>query len=379
MLIIPSGFEQSSTSAYVSPEPSPSSPRWPGLNLPWKVCSRCNTRQNLDAFDREKSCPDGRRSECKRCRRAKDTRRNAPPAPETLPALFRGLEGNPEFEALMAAQQGKPLPRPTGIRGPVQVKQERRGDVLRTILVLADIHAPDQHPGFWRALLAFIRRVQPDEIILLGDFLELESCSQHRGANLRKLAEDFAVGNQALDELQAAAPRATFVYLEGNHETRLNRYLSEKAPSLVDSLSVQAGLRLDARGIEWVPEDAQPIARGNVGLLHGHQMEGGRRGGLPKHHAMRAVSIYGQAFRTVTYGHTHKSQAYTEPTIGSIKKAVGLGCGRTLKPGWVHGSEAGWNLEFGVLYLRPSGKTHYYTVEAEADGSFIWNGEEYRG
>jgi predicted phosphodiesterase len=298
-----------------------------------------------------------------------------------LPPLLQPLAGDPDFERLMvelAKAKPKAEPAKLGVRGPNGVIPDAIVPKMRCVVIITDVHVPDNDKPLWKAFLKFVADLLPDEIVLGGDFLELESCSQHAGANLIMYAHDVDAGNAALDALQSASPATKVTYLEGNHETRLSRFLSSKAPTLMGSLGLPAALRLDARGIDWVPEDQQPIARGDLDILHGHQMGTGKAHSLPKYHSNRAIEVYGRPGRTVTYGHTHKPQRMTLPSVGGNKRAVGLGCGRTLKPGWLHGSEAGWEHEFGLAYIHPNGQTDYYQLKV-VNGVFVWAGHVYDG
>ncbi len=153
-----------------------------------------------------------------------------------------------------------------------QKRAKVRASKPSSLIVLSDVHVPEHDRKVWATSLEIIRDVQPDEIVLLGDFLEMSSVSQHGGAELEKLTEDFDAGKQALKQLrEAAGDDCRITYLEGNHESRLTRFLMSKAPSLRDSLSYEIGLGLAGLNIEWVPEYKQPITRGDLDLTHGHQ------------------------------------------------------------------------------------------------------------
>lgn len=245
---------------------------------------------------------------------------------------------------------------------------------VRTLFVLSDTHHPEHDRKVWAATLELLRDVKPDELILCGDFLEMGSVSQHGGALLDKLTEDFGAGIAALKELrEAVGPDARITYLEGNHESRLSRFLATKTPSLMDSLSIEAGLRLKDFSVEWVPEAKQPITRGEIDFSHGHQ---DLRERPSKYHGGKMAEVYGRPNRTIVYGHTHKPQVYTRPTVGGVATAVGLGCGRTLSPGWLHGAQAGWVHQVAVIYLTPAGRGHIYPITFQ-HGQAVWQGRLY--
>lgn len=243
---------------------------------------------------------------------------------------------------------------------------------VRTIAILCDVHVPDHDRPAWGAVLAWLAAHPVDEVILAGDFLELASCSLHGDALVAGLEADFAAGRKAIAELRAAAPAATVAYLAGNHETRLDRFLRARAPTLLGSLSVAAGLDLDRQGVTYHDEGVV-LSRGTLDVIHGHTAFGKFP---PILHAKRVAELYGRQGRTVVYGHTHRPQSFARSGHAGVSRAVGFGCLRTLAPGWLHGHPAGWEHGFGVAYVRPSGRADVYAVPIHA-GAIAWGGRLY--
>lgn len=253
----------------------------------------------------------------------------------------------------------------------VEGKKKKQGS---SILVLSDVHVPEHDRKVWATTLELIADIKPGEIVLLGDFLEMSSVSQHGGAELEQLTNDFEVGKAALKQLrEAAGDDCRITYLEGNHESRLTRFLWSKAPSLRDSLSLEVGLQMDQLGVTWVSESQQPITRGDLDLTHGHQ---DLRERPSKFHSGKMADVYGRPERSVMYGHTHKPQVFTRPTVGGHATAIGLGCARTLTPGWLHGAQAGWVHQIAVVYLSPAGRSYVYPITFR-HGQAMWNGKLY--
>lgn len=250
-------------------------------------------------------------------------------------------------------------------------RKEVRGNI---ILVISDAHHPEHDRKVWATTLEIAKDLQPGEVILLGDFLEMASVSSHGGAELEKLTEDFMAGKQALKQIrEAVGEDCRITYLEGNHESRLTRFLMTKAPSLRDALSYQVGLELEALGVEWVPEARQPVTRGDIDFTHGHQ---DLRERPSKYHSGKMAEVYGRPERTVMYGHTHKPQVFTRPTVGGHATSIGLGCSRTLSPGWLHGAQAGWVHQIAVVYLSGAGRSYVYPITFK-HGQTMWNGKFY--
>jgi hypothetical protein len=76
--------------------------------------------------------------------------------------------------------------------------------------------------------------------------------------------------------MRKTCPRAKLTGLEGNHDNAVLRGLAQ-------------ALDFDSVGVEWVPEKSQPLQRGNLRLLHGHQVAKM----LPKHHAAKVADGWG--------------------------------------------------------------------------------------
>lgn len=246
-------------------------------------------------------------------------------------------------------------------------------------MVLSDVHIPEHDRSFWRAALLWIKDNRPSEIILSGDFAELASVSQHGGANEQKLIDDLTSIKQALDQLREAAGQScTITYLEGNHESRLPRALASWAPTFTGAIDLPGMLELEKRNIEWVPEYKQPVHRGLLRVLHGHQVLG-KYG--PKHHAAKAADVYGSSpYCEILYGHVHAAQQFSKAVAGGYISASSVGCGRTIgsdQVRWLAGREAGWHHGFAVAYVT-STLAQLYNIKVR-DGRFVWNGKLYDG
>lgn len=226
-------------------------------------------------------------------------------------------------------------------------------------------------------MLEFLEDVRPSEVVLSGDFGEYSSVSQHGGGFESRLTDDLTSVKLALDELRAAAgPDAKFTYLEGNHESRLPRAIASWAPTLAGAVDLPSMLGLKERGITWVPEHQQPIHRGPLRVLHGHQVLG-KYG--PKFHTAKSADVYGStAGVEIIYGHVHQSQTFSKPVAGGYVSATSLPCGRSIGPDnvrWLQGREAGWHHGFGVAYVT-NNIAQVYTVKVRK-GQFLWHGRLY--
>lgn len=238
-----------------------------------------------------------------------------------------------------------------------------------TVLSLFDVHVPEADAFAFKAVLDFARDAQPDHVVIGGDFLELESCSQH-GGNPSPLAlvDEIRAGRKALDRLRDACPTAAMTYLEGNHETRLSRVVASALPTFDGALDLPSLLDLASIGCEWVPYRklwTPPVPNATLSYTHGEWAS--------LHHAKKHLEAYGTSVR---YGHTHRPQSYSRSYgDGRVTQAIGTGCLRTLDPSWC-GPNNSWSHGFGFDEFAPDGSVTAHNAVL-TKRSFAWGGKVY--
>lgn len=239
---------------------------------------------------------------------------------------------------------------------------------IAPIVGIFDVHVPDHDRRLWASWLDWCRDEKPQEVIIGGDFLELESCSEHGGvARPALLTEELAAGKEALADIRRANPNARLTYLEGNHETRLTRKVINKLPDLDGAVTIPEALELKKLGVSW-HKYGDVIMRGKLGVTHGWWCN--------EHHAAKHLR---KAKCSIAYGHTHRPQVFTDGGVdGDVNGAFGMPCMRSLNADWVNGAPTGWIQGFGVFYVQPNGLFTPYMVLA-FDGAFVWGGKPYGG
>ena len=240
---------------------------------------------------------------------------------------------------------------------------------VERILFIPDAHFPHVDRVAWGCMLQCARRFRPHRIVQLGDFLDCHTVSSHSRdpRHGTQLADEIASANEALDELDALG--ATHKHLvEGNHETRLSRYLKDKAPALLDSMQIEKLLRLEERG--WTfSHFGQSFKVHDTYITHSVN---GQAGESAHHRA-------GQRFqRSVVIGHTHRlAQKVFGNVVGDHYTATMLGwLGQAVDASYNHDAEksAMWAHGFGVGYLMPDGTVQVVPVPI-VRGRAVLNGE----
>lgn len=188
--------------------------------------------------------------------------------------------------------------------------------VLERVLICPDAHHPYADSQAWETFLAVARDWRPDTLVILGDFGDFYGVSGYTKDPARRLsfAEELRAVNAELDRVEALrVPRVIFI--EGNHETRLARYVADKAPALAGIVDDVSLLNVQSRGWEWVPYGRSAT----VGKLHfAHDV-----GHSGVYAARQSVAAMGA---NIIFGHTHRAGCHYESTV-SGERHVGWTCG----------------------------------------------------
>ena len=240
--------------------------------------------------------------------------------------------------------------------------------MIKSAIILPDVHLTDQVPKDYAAVKPFIKDMRPDEIILLGDFTDISSLSawdydKKRKMEGRRLNNEMRCANRELDFLQKYSDKVT--YIEGNHEDRITRYL-DKNPEMEGLIEIQGRLKLKERGIKWIKlNDLYKV--GDMYFTHGMFTN--------LHNAKKHLQTLGC---NVCYGHQHSTQ--TSMQNMAMQKpfmAYALGTLGDKKPDYLKNKPGNWINQFGIFYWdTKTGHFNLYPVNI-IKNKFIWNGKEY--
>ena len=191
----------------------------------------------------------------------------------------------------------------------------------------------------------------------MGDMADCFSVSSHSKNPQRalQLKSEIEAVNDGLDQLEGLMA-SRYIYLAGNHEDRLQRYLQDRAPELFDFVDIPHLLNLGTRGWEYVPYK-RDIRLGRVYATHDV-------GVASRYAIFRSLETYNHSVLT---GHTHRLQYIVEgDATGGSRVAASFG--------WLGDVDAvdymcqasakkNWALGFGLGYLDPAtGAVHLVPV-----------------
>lgn len=238
------------------------------------------------------------------------------------------------------------------------------------------IFASDWHVGHhdrpllkaFRSFCRDRRLTKNDQIILGGDVGDFASVSSHGDVNPPRLIDEAAELNDFLDEIQDVAGRAKVVYLFGNHEARVDRFIGQQAPTLQGITSVSELLHLDDRGIEYHPYGHVHFV-GKLGHTHGAF--------AGDNHAIQHYRRFGC---NLVYGHTHRPQSYIASIReGHVRGAFGQGCMAPKTAPYIKGRPTAWMQSFHIAHVDLRTGHFFPNTLLCDDGAFMYDGKVYRG
>lgn len=228
------------------------------------------------------------------------------------------------------------------------------------------------------AALEFTRDFKPDVFILGGDQLDFGAISFHNHGKPRlveglRITDDYKAIEEGLLKPLDALKIPWKVWLTGNHENRIHRYLDAN-PEAEGLIEPDTALRLNARGWFLQPEEV-PYKLGKIHFVHGHACF--PRGGC-KDPAMKLVSHYR---RNVRCGHLHRYDVATDITPADRRDYhTGIVVPALCRANPGYNGNASDNFQQGFIwgYVMDNGDFTDY-VSVINGGRFIALGKEYRG
>ena len=236
---------------------------------------------------------------------------------------------------------------------------------LKRVLLVPGVHAPYHDLVAWRVLIKAAKKLKPHVIVVLGDFFDCYAVSAHDRDPSRAacLETEIADARKMLSSLGSLASERR-IFCAGNHENRLERYLTKQAPALHGMLKIPEVFRLD--GWEYIPY-RQSAMVGKLMVTH----DVGHAG------VNAARQTLGATGCNVAIGHTHHlSVVYGGTTEGERRVSATLGwLGDPKHADYIHQAKrAAWQHGFGVVSVERDGTAHLRAVPI-VNGRSVLNGE----
>jgi len=203
---------------------------------------------------------------------------------------------------------------------------ERHFPSVGLALVVPDAHYPFHDRQCVQLLKGIIEDLKPEAVISIGDLADCWSISRFAKSRRQQVSLDREIeaASWGLDELGITH------YALGNHESRFETYIQEKAPQLEGMVSWASSLDLDKRGIHWC-EYGSYFAFGDCYFSHDFGVSGLTAGS-------RSLNLVGS---TVVFGHTHAGNMWSQPVLRDDHPA-----------GFVSAVNVGWIGDHDQIFYR---------------------------
>lgn len=209
-------------------------------------------------------------------------------------------------------------------------------------VVISDIHFPYHDDKALKAVYKFLEYHPVDTIILNGDILDFYDVSSFDKDpdRVNSLQKEINMATKFFKKLRTIKPEARIVFIKGNHEYRLERYL-KKHPELysLDALKLPNLLDLKRYNIEYSDKG---IKLGNLKIIHGDMVRKfsgyTARAELEKHDSSGIC------------GHVHRLSCYYYRTPERYLAWYESGCLCDLNPEYIN--EPNWQQAFLYGYIE---------------------------
>lgn len=219
------------------------------------------------------------------------------------------------------------------------------------ILHIQDVHVPYHSVETLTLAINYGKEKKVNTLLLGYDFLDFYQMSRFEKDPRKKNTKyELEVANELLDVFQREFPDAKIFWRNGNHDERLQKYLTIKAPELLDmnEFRLKNLLRLDERGITYI-ESKRVVKAGKLNIIHGDEFIGGGSGGVNP-----ARGLFLKTGENTLCGHFHKTSEHIERTIGdSVVGCWSMGCSTQLHPEYARLNK--WNNGFAHIEVYPDG------------------------
>lgn len=240
---------------------------------------------------------------------------------------------------------------------------------LEKILFIPDCHVPYHDEPAFELMLQAGKEFKPNHAIILGDFADFYGVSSHSKDPNRslRLKEEIEGTKDALDKVKALGAKNN-VFVSGNHEDRLERYLRDKAPELFNFISIPKVLDLKAKGFSYVPYK-QSYKLGKLNITH----DTGNAGRYAHYKSLDSFQ------HNIVIGHTHRLGYAVEGNAQGERHVTAMfgWLGDVKEIDYMHQVKAAkdWTLGFGIGYLEPKSGVVYVVPVPIVNGTCLVEGK----
>lgn len=216
--------------------------------------------------------------------------------------------------------------------------------MLKTV-VINDLQIPFVDEAVLDLVLGFIDDIQPNGVVLNGDVVDCYSIGGFAKNPLTdaQLTREISEAEAVMERLSVIENK---VWIGGNHEDRLRRFVWNHAPQFagLDVASFPRLFHLADYGFDWI-DYGDFYTIGKLLVTHGDLVR--------QDSGATARAHFAKFGRSLLIGHTHRMGAYYKTRLGKPYVAYENGCLCSLKPEWTKHPD--WQQGFSVVHHETDG------------------------
>lgn len=217
---------------------------------------------------------------------------------------------------------------------------------IKTWAILNDLQIPFQDNKVLNLVLDFIDDLKPHGVILNGDVTDCYALSEFSKNPVqdKDIDDEVNIAGMVMDRLAKSAKEC--IWLGGNHEDRLRRYIWNRAPALKKRKGDEFEDRFHIKdhGFIWKPYGAVHML-GKLTITHGSSVS--------KYSGLTARNHFDKYGTSILIGHTHRLGVYYRTNVRGAHAAYENGCLCKLTPEYVQHPD--WQQGFSVVHVDDSG------------------------
>lgn len=256
-----------------------------------------------------------------------------------------------------------------------------RDSIDYVTLLWGDCHFPFQDQRAIDVVQEVAHKVQPDQLVCLGDVYDYWQISNHRPPSETQLEawqadlqETIEMGSEHLAIMAEESGAREKTFLGGNHEDRHDRLLLDvqsnhkmryllRLPKVSEAMKLEYLLGLEDMDYDYIPYDGSNriIMKDRLVAIHGNKTN--------KWVTRSLLTDYG---KSVIFGHTHRIQNWTQRTLKGQEAAWSVGCLCELE---VHYQQmTDWHQGFALVSWKETSDGWLYDVDQIRihDGRAVW-------
>jgi len=228
--------------------------------------------------------------------------------------------------------------------------------LIQRVAFLSDFHYPYESKEAIGLTLDLLGELNPNVVIFGGDVVDFYPISSflRDPARRAQLQSDLDHAAAGVMRFRKALPKARFLFKEGNHCLRLQKYLWSTAPELAGlrALKLPELLRFDRAGVERFIKNRDRYHIGRLYYLHGNEFR------LGTVHPARAMLL--RTHVNSLFGHVHKFDHFSVKDLaGNSHASWSNGCLCDLlpeydvMPNWTNGFTYVDYVDDGLFSVEP--------------------------